>query len=117
MQDDLSETFTALADPTRRAIIARLARGEASVTELAEPFALSLPTVSRHIAALERAGLVRKRRRGQERTCTLDTDRLRAAEDWIAEYRSFFESRFDALARQLADPRRSPRPTEENNHV
>lgn len=105
MQDELSETFTALADPTRRAIIARLASGEATVTELAEPFTLSLPTISRHIASLERAGLVRKSRRGQERTCSLDTDRLREAEDWIAEYRGFFEGRFDALARQLAAPR------------
>ncbi len=113
MDDELSETFTALADPTRRAIIARLASGEATVTELAEPFALSLPTVSRHIASLERAGLVRKSRRGQERTCTLDTDRLREAEDWIAEYRGFFESRFDALARQLA----APRSAEENKDV
>lgn len=102
MQDRLSETFSALADPTRRAIIARLARGEASVSELAEPFALSLPTVSRHIASLERAGLVRKLRRGQERTCALDTARLRDAEEWIGEYRGFFESRFDALERQIA---------------
>jgi DNA-binding transcriptional ArsR family regulator len=99
--DTLTETFSALADPTRRAIIARLSRGEATVTELAEPFALSLPTVSRHIASLERAGLVRKSRRGQERTCTLETDRLRDAEDWICEYRDFFEGRFDALSRQL----------------
>jgi DNA-binding transcriptional ArsR family regulator len=104
MHDELTATFTALADPTRRAIIARLARGEATVSELAEPFALSLPTVSRHIAALERAGLVRKSRRGTERTCTLAADRLREAEDWIAEYRGFFESRLDALARQLAAP-------------
>lgn len=110
MTDLLSETFTALADPTRRAIIARLSRGEATVTELAEPFALSLPTVSRHIASLERAGLVRKARRGQERTCALNTDRLRDAEDWIAEYRDFFESRFDALSRQL-----SAHPTEEDD--
>jgi DNA-binding transcriptional ArsR family regulator len=102
MTDLLSETFTALADPTRRGIIARLSRGDATVSELAEPFALSLPTVSRHIASLERAGLVRKNRRGQERTCTLETDRLREAQDWIAEYRDFFESRFDALSRQLA---------------
>lgn len=105
MADALSETFTALADPTRRAIIARLARGEATVTELAEPFALSLPTVSRHIASLERAGLVRKSRRGQVRTCALDTERLRDAEQWIAEYRDFFEDRFDALSRQLGTAR------------
>jgi len=101
MQDTLTETFAALADPTRRAILERLARGDATVGELAEPFTLSLPTVSRHIAALERVGLVRKRRRGQERACTLDTARLAEAEDWITEYRVFFERRFDALERQL----------------
>ncbi|WP_314503125.1 metalloregulator ArsR/SmtB family transcription factor [uncultured Microbacterium sp.] len=101
MDDLLSETFSALADPTRRGIIVRLSRGEATVSELAEPFDLTLPTVSRHIASLERAGLVRKSRRGQERTCSLETDRLREAEDWIAQYRDFFESRFDALSRQL----------------
>jgi len=101
MTDTLTETFAALADPTRRAILERLARGDATVGELAEPFALSLPTVSRHIAALERVGLVRKRRRGQERACTLDTARLAEAEDWISEYRDFFERRFDALERQL----------------
>ena len=101
MTDALSETFSALADPTRRAIVERLARGDATVGELAEPFALSLPTVSRHIAALERVGLVRKRRRGQERACTLETARLAEAQDWIAEYRAFFERRFDALEWQL----------------
>lgn len=102
MADALSTTFTALADPTRRAIIARLSQGDATVSELAEPFDLSLPTVSRHIASLERAGLVRKRRRGQERTCALDTERLRDAEAWIVQYRDFFESRFDALARHIS---------------
>ncbi|WP_344060267.1 metalloregulator ArsR/SmtB family transcription factor [Microbacterium pumilum] len=102
MADQLSEVFTALADPTRRAILERLARGDATVGELAEPFSLTLPTVSRHIAVLERAGLVRKRRRGQERACTLDTARMREAEGWIAEYREFFERRFDALDRHLS---------------
>lgn len=101
MTDELSEIFAALADPTRRAILARLSEGDATVSELAEPFELSLPTVSRHIAVLERAGMVHKARRGQERTCSLDTAQLRDAEDWIAEYRRFFESRFDALARQF----------------
>ncbi len=107
MTDRLTETFAALADPTRRAILERLARGDATVSELAQPFALTLPTVSRHIASLERVGLVRKRRRGQERACTLDTARLSEAEDWIAEYRQFFESRFDALERQLRKTRGS----------
>lgn len=114
MVDVLSTTFAALADPTRRAILARLARGDATVGELAEPFALSLPTVSRHIAVLERAGLVRKRRRGQERACTLDEARLREAEEWIAEYRTYFERRFDALENQLRESR-STRP-EEDDH-
>jgi len=112
MSDPLSEVFTALADPTRRAILERLSRGDATVTELAEPFTLSLPTVSRHIAALERAGLIRKRRRGQERACTLETARLREAEDWIAEYRQFFERRFDALERHL----QRAASTEEKHH-
>lgn len=107
MTDQLTATFAALADPTRRAILERLARGDATVSELAEPFALSLPTVSRHITALERVGLVRKRRRGQERACTLETARLAEAEDWIAEYRAFFENRFDALERQLRQTRGS----------
>ncbi|WP_439591219.1 ArsR/SmtB family transcription factor [Microbacterium sp.] len=101
MTDELSEVFSALADPTRRAILARLADGSATVGDLAEPFALSLPTVSRHIAALEKAGLVRKIRRGQERVVELESARLRDAEEWIGEYRRFFESRFDALARHL----------------
>lgn len=111
MTDELSDVFAALADPTRRAIVARLSSGDATVGELAHPFDLSLPTVSRHIAVLERAGLIRKKRRGQERACTLDTARMRRAEDWIAEYRQFFEGRFDALARQLAPETR----TEETN--
>jgi len=99
--DELSTIFTALADPTRRAIVERLSRGEATVTELAEPFALSVPTISRHVAVLERAGIVRKTRRAQQRTCALEPGRLGEAEQWIAEYRQFFERRFDALERQL----------------
>lgn len=101
MTDELSDVFAALADPTRRAILAQLAKGSATVGELAEPFALGLPTVSRHIAALEKAGLVRKSRRGQERVVEIEGARLRDAETWIAGYRRFFEGRFDALARQL----------------
>jgi DNA-binding transcriptional ArsR family regulator len=99
--DALSTIFTALADPTRRAIVERLARGDATVTELAEPFALSVPTVSRHVAVLERAGLVHKTRHAQQRSCTLEPGRLGEAEQWIAEYRRFFERRFDALEQQL----------------
>ena len=99
--NELSTIFTALADPTRRAIVERLSRGEATVNELAEPFALSVPTVSRHVAVLERAGLVRKTRRAQQRSCTLEPGRLSEAEQWITEYRQFFERRFDALEQQL----------------
>lgn len=103
MQDALTTTFAALADPTRRAIVQRLARrGELTVGELAEPFALSLPSVSRHITALAEAGLVRKTRRGQHRACRLDPDAFRALEDWIDEYRRFFEGRLDALGQHLA---------------
>lgn len=102
MTDQLSIVFSALADPTRRAIIERLADGPATVGELAEPFALSLPTVSRHVAALEAAGLVRKTRDGQHRPCRLEPAGLSAAEHWIGEYRDFFERRFDALELRLA---------------
>ncbi|GAA1921163.1 metalloregulator ArsR/SmtB family transcription factor [Microbacterium aoyamense] len=115
MTDELSAVFSALADPTRRAILARLTEGPATVGDLAEPFALSLPTVSRHIAALEKAGLVRKSRRGQERVVELESARLRDAEEWIAEYRRFFESRFDALAQQLGRSR--PGDPKENTDV
>jgi DNA-binding transcriptional ArsR family regulator len=99
--DPLSRTFLALADPTRRAILARLAEGPATVGELAEPFALSLPTVSRHVKVLEQAGLVAKQRNAQWRTVRLDSAGLAAADAWLAPYRAFFEQRFDALDAQL----------------
>jgi DNA-binding transcriptional ArsR family regulator len=102
MADELSATFAALADPTRRAILERLSRGEATIGELAEPFDLSLPAVSRHITVLEQAGLVIKHRHAQQRSCRIEPARLRDAEDWIGRYRSFFEERFDRLGRQLA---------------
>jgi DNA-binding transcriptional ArsR family regulator len=101
MSDALSATFAALADPTRRAILARLTRGEATVTELARPFAMSLPTVSRHLQVLERAGLVVKSRDAQWRRCRLDTTPLRELDAWLVEYRRFFEGRFDLLERHL----------------
>ncbi|ROS23946.1 helix-turn-helix transcriptional regulator [Cellulomonas sp. PhB150] len=107
MPDPLSTTFAALADPTRRAILARLAQGQATVTELAEPFAMSLPTVSRHLTALEKAGLVVKTREAQWRPCRLETAPLRGVDDWLATYREFFEGRFDLLEqhlRTLTDP-------------
>lgn len=100
--DPLSATFAALADPTRRAILARLAEGEATVGELAQPHAMSLPSISRHLKVLERAGLVIKGRSAQWRPCRLDPAPLAAADAWMAFYRSFFESRVARLAEQLA---------------
>jgi DNA-binding transcriptional ArsR family regulator len=102
MTDELSSTFAALADPTRRAILERLSRGEATIGELAQPFELSLPAISRHITVLEQAGLVVKHRHAQQRSCRIEPARLREAEDWIGRYRAFFEDRFDRLGRQLA---------------
>src|SRR5213083_641958 len=91
--DPLSATFAALADPTRRAILARLAEGEATVNQLAAPHAISLPSVSRHLRVLERAGLVVKRRSAQWRPCRLDAAPLAEADAWMAPYRDFFEAR------------------------
>ena len=99
--DPLSRVFFALADPTRRAILARLANGAATIGELAAPFRLSLPTVSRHVSALEKAGLVAKERNAQWRTVHLESAALEAADDWLAPYRAFFEQRFDALETHL----------------
>jgi len=100
---DLNVTFAALADPTRRAILARLAEGEASVGELARPFAMSLPAVSRHLKTLERAGLIRREKRAQQRICRLAPEPLRDAVDWMARYRGFWEGGLDALARHLEE--------------
>jgi DNA-binding transcriptional ArsR family regulator len=99
--DALSQTFAALADPTRRAILARLAQGDATVTQLAAPHDLSLPTVSRHLQVLERAGLVSKGRSAQWRPCHLESAPLKAADDWMAPYRGFFETRLGRLKAQL----------------
>ncbi len=101
--DRLSDIFAALADPTRRAILARLARGEASVNEIAAPFAISQPAVSRHLKVLERARLIARGRRGQWRPCRLDAASLKVAADWLAEYRRFWEASFDRLDRYMAD--------------
>jgi DNA-binding transcriptional ArsR family regulator len=101
MTDALSATFAALADPTRRAMLARLTKGEASVNELAEPFAMSLPSVSRHLKVLEKAGLVSKGRSAQWRPCRLEVGQLRVVDAWMAPYREFFDSRFDRLESQL----------------
>jgi DNA-binding transcriptional ArsR family regulator len=101
MQDKLSSTFSALADPTRRAILARLAMGETSVTELAAPFEMSMPAVSKHLKVLERAGLIARGREAQWRPCRLDASPLKSAAHWIEEYRQFWTPYVDALERHL----------------
>jgi DNA-binding transcriptional ArsR family regulator len=101
--DQLSRTFAALADPTRRAILTRLARGDAGVGDLAEPFAMSLPAISKHLRVLETAGLVARTRRAQWRPATLRAAPLESAADWIEFYRQFWDHSFDALEKHLAD--------------
>jgi DNA-binding transcriptional ArsR family regulator len=101
MQDQLSSTFAALADPTRRAILARLALGETSVTELAKPFEMSLPAVSKHLKVLEQAGLISRGREAQWRPCRLDARPLERAGSWIEEYRRFWEQSLDRLEEYL----------------
>jgi DNA-binding transcriptional ArsR family regulator len=103
MQDQLSYTFSALADPTRRAILARLALGETSVTELAEPFEMSMPAVSKHLKVLERAGLISRGREAQWRPCRLDAGPLKEAAGWIEEYRRFWEQTLDRLDKYLRE--------------
>jgi len=105
----LDATFAALADPTRRAILARLARGEASVMELAEPFEMSQPAISKHLKVLERAGLISRGRDAQRRPCRLVAAPLRTASEWIDRYREFWESSFDALDDVLEDLKRAER--------
>jgi DNA-binding transcriptional ArsR family regulator len=95
--DPLSATFAALADPTRRAILARLASGACSVTELAAPFDMSLPAVSKHLRVLERAGLIARGREAQWRPCRLEAARLKEVADWAERYRAIWEQRFDCL--------------------
>ena len=95
--DRLSETFAALANPTRRAILARLATGEANVNDLAEPFNLTLPAISKHIKVLERAGLVVRGQRAQYRPCTLDAAPLEEISTWAEQYRPVWEARFDQM--------------------
>ena len=95
--DRLSNTFAALADPTRRALLARLALGETSVSELAEPFDMSLPAISKHLKVLERAGLIARGREAQWRPCRLEAGPLKDANAWLEEYRRFWEQSFDKL--------------------
>jgi len=99
--DQLSATFSALADPTRRAILARLASGEASVTELAEPFEMSMPAISKHLKVLERAGLIARGREAQWRPCRLDAGPLKEVAGWVEHYRHFWEASFDRLDEYL----------------
>ncbi len=99
--DRLSETLAALADPTRRAILARLSRGEATVNELAEPFDISLPAISKHLKVLERAGLISRGRAAQWRPCRLETEPLQGLDEWLGTYRAIWESRFDRLQSYL----------------
>ena len=99
----LNTTFAALADPTRRAIIARLAQGAATVTELATPFNISLPAISKHLRVLEQAGLLRQQKQGRIRYCHLNPQPLREAVTWLADYERFWDGQFDALATFLAE--------------
>jgi DNA-binding transcriptional ArsR family regulator len=103
MEDRLSMTLSALADPTRRAILTRLAAGEATVGQLAEPFAMSLPAVSRHLKVLERAGLISRGREAQWRPCRLEAAPLRDVAGWVEGYRRFWEQGFDRLEAYLGE--------------
>jgi DNA-binding transcriptional ArsR family regulator len=109
--DPLSMTFAALADPTRRAILARLTQGEASVTELAEPFDMSLPAISKHLKVLETAGLITRSREAQWRPCRLEPAPLKSVSDWVEHYRRFWEESFDRLDDYLHELQEK-----ENNH-
>ena len=101
MTDQLSTTFAALADPTRRAILAKLASGQCSVTELAEPFEMSLPAVSKHLRVLERAGLIARGREAQWRPCRIEAAPLKEVAEWTERYREIWEKRFDSLETYL----------------
>jgi DNA-binding transcriptional ArsR family regulator len=109
--DRLSTTFAALADPTRRAILVRLASGQASVTELAQPFEMSLPAISKHLKVLQRAGLIARGREAQWRPCRLEAGPLKDAADWLEHYRRFWEQSFDRLEDYLRELQ-----TKENQH-
>lgn len=101
--DQLSATFAALADPTRRAILARLTLGERAVKELAEPFDISLPAITKHLKVLERAGLIRRGREAQWRPCRLEAAPLREVSDWVEQYRRFWDERIDRLEEYLRE--------------
>ncbi len=106
--DQLDRTFAALADPTRRAMLARLADGEATVTQLAEPFPISMPAISKHLRVLERAGLVSRSRDAQRRPCRLREEPLRDAAEWIERHRAFWDASFDRLGDHLRETGKVP---------
>ena len=105
-RDHLTETFSALADPTRRAILTHLASGESTVTELAKPFKMTMPAITKHLKVLERAGLIQRTRDAQRRPCQLQATPLREVADWIEQYRQFWEQRLDRLEDYLRDLQR-----------
>jgi DNA-binding transcriptional ArsR family regulator len=107
--DRLTDTFAALSDPTRRAILARLTAGEATVMELARPFDMSQPAVSKHLKVLERAGLISRRRAGQARPCRLETTRMREAAEWLERHRRAWEARLDRLDHYLKELQKEQR--------
>jgi DNA-binding transcriptional ArsR family regulator len=114
--DQLTATFAALADPTRRAILARLASGETSVTELAEPFEMSLPAISKHLKVLERAGLIARGREAQWRPCRLEAGPLKDAAKWIEHYRRFWEQSFDRLEAYLREVQKKEKKNARDKH-
>ena len=115
LPDHLSTTYAALADPTRRAILARLAAGEATVGELAEPFAMSLPAVSKHLKVLERAGLIARGRKAQWRPCRLEAGPLKDAAQWLEHYRRFWDDSFDRLDEYLGELQSAERQDGDNS--
>jgi DNA-binding transcriptional ArsR family regulator len=117
MSDQLSETFGALADATRRAILARLAAGEASVTELGAPFAMSMPAISKHLKVLERAGLIARGREAQWRPCRLRAGPLQDVAGWVEHYRQFWEQSFDRLDDYLRELKKQDARNKEKKHV
>jgi DNA-binding transcriptional ArsR family regulator len=115
--DHLSTTFAALADPTRRAILARLVAGNASVTELAAPFEMSMPAISKHLKVLEHAGLIARGREAQWRPCRLEAGPLKNVADWVEDYRRFWEQSFDRLDDYLHELKKQALKKKEKKHV
>jgi DNA-binding transcriptional ArsR family regulator len=117
IHDHLSSTFAALADPTRRAILARLALGEAPVTELAKPFDMSMPAISKHLKVLERAGLIARSREAQRRPCRIEAGRLKEVSEWVEHYRRFWEQSLDRLDEYLQELQSKEAKPKEKKHV